>query len=197
MLGFYALFIALALTVTGLIIAFHPWAEFTIKTFGGDPSHDWEETMPAFTPDQHPASINVSIENMFKKHPTKSEAQISTSNLDSSGFYRIAVANKIELKSADSPEYAFINRYTGKEITETAGGVLHEKIENVYWTFHMGTWLGPIGKLVTFLGGIICTSLPVTGFLIWWGRRKKGTNPKKRGKTFPAKTTKQSIQPGA
>ncbi|WP_373285061.1 hypothetical protein [Parapedobacter defluvii] len=33
----------------------------------------------------------------------------------------------------------------------------------------MGQW----GKFFTFVGGLIATSLPITGFYIWWGRRRK------------------------
>lgn len=64
---------------------------------------------------------------------------------------------------------------------------MHEVVENAYWSLHMGTWLGPIGKAATFVGGLVSTSLPITGFLIWWGRRKK----KKRGFTGAMKDAKR------
>lgn len=43
----------------------------------------------------------------------------------------------------------------------------------MYWTLHMGNWIGLLGKNVTFLGGLIASILPVTGFFIWWNKLKR------------------------
>ncbi len=50
---------------------------------------------------------------------------------------------------------------------------MHEEIEHTNFDLHVGYWGGMFGKIFTFIIGIICTSLPVTGFLIWWGRKNK------------------------
>ncbi|ULT26512.1 PepSY domain-containing protein [Sphingobacterium sp. E70] len=50
---------------------------------------------------------------------------------------------------------------------------IHNKVENWVWQLHMGQWFGQIGKLSTFIAGLISTTLPITGFLIWWGKRRK------------------------
>ncbi len=198
-LGFYSLSIALVLTVTGLIIAFQPWAEFTIKTFGGNPSHEWEEALPAFHPNKQPTAMDTAIASMFARYPDKTAAQILTYRLDSAGYYMVNAAKKIGLKSADGPEYAYFNRFTGQQITVPKSSILHEEIENTYWALHMGTWMGQVGKFFTFTGGLISTSLPITGFLIWWGRRKKksskvsnvkSSNPKVK-KAIPASRTEK------
>lgn len=63
--------------------------------------------------------------------------------------------------------------YNGSRIPIEESLLRHEKIEIFVWQLHMGQWWGQIGKLSTFLAGVIATSLPITGFLIWWGRRKK------------------------
>lgn len=38
---------------------------------------------------------------------------------------------------------------------------------------HMGFWGGLTTKIITFFIGLIGASLPITGFFIWIGRRKK------------------------
>jgi len=42
---------------------------------------------------------------------------------------------------------------------------------------HLGFFMGLPGKILAFLASLICASLPVTGFLIWynrkWGKRSK------------------------
>jgi uncharacterized iron-regulated membrane protein len=41
------------------------------------------------------------------------------------------------------------------------------------YDIHVGAILGFPGKVLAFLASLIAASLPVTGFMIWWGRRKK------------------------
>ncbi|MFT4030840.1 MAG: PepSY-associated TM helix domain-containing protein [Siphonobacter sp.] len=172
--GFFGLSIAIILTLTGLIIAFEPLASLTLTTFGGNSNHKAvQKNFPGFKSNQPSSPLGDALNKAFAKYPDKSQAQLYTFTIDSAGFYTLVVANRIGLKSADSPEYFFVDRVTGQEVSQPQEAQWHEQIENGYWSLHMGTWLGPIGKFLTFVGGIICTSLPITGFLIWWNRRKK------------------------
>lgn len=41
------------------------------------------------------------------------------------------------------------------------------------YELHTGRILGFFGKCLAFVVGLIAASLPITGFLIWWGRRKR------------------------
>ena len=41
------------------------------------------------------------------------------------------------------------------------------------YDIHVGAIGGLPGKVLAFLLSAIIASLPVTGFLIWWGRRNK------------------------
>ncbi len=187
-LGFYALAISLVLTVTGLIIAFHPLAEFTIRAFGGDPGHEWEKQLTPFDASRQPAALNTALERAFAENPGKDAIQVATYRMDSAGHYSINVAKRIGLKSCEDCQAQVIDRYTGRPIDIPRSGALHEAVENAYWTLHMGTWMGQVGKFVTFAGGLIATSLPMTGFLIWWGRRKK-----KKSRSSPARSRARQL----
>lgn len=48
-----------------------------------------------------------------------------------------------------------------------------EKVIAANYDIHVGAILGLPGKIIAFLGSLIAASLPVTGFLVWWGRRRK------------------------
>lgn len=52
-------------------------------------------------------------------------------------------------------------------------------ISRSIYDFHTGRIraLGTDSKIVYFLASLFAASLPVTGFLISWGRRKKGKKP--------------------
>jgi len=52
------------------------------------------------------------------------------------------------------------------------------KLNNMNYDIHVGQILGITGKIIAFLASLVCASLPVTGFIIWWGKRKKS----KKGK---------------
>ena len=171
--GFYASGIMLVLTITGLIIAFPSLAGLTVRTFGGDPSSRWEDSVPPFDPDQQQAGLNEAIRVAFERYPSKKEVQIATYRLDSSAYYQMRVADRVGLKSAQNAEFFVYDRYRKKRVEVPENVQTHEDVENIYWSLHMGTWMGSLGKLVTFLGGLIASSLPVTGFYIWWGKRRK------------------------
>lgn len=172
-LGFYSSILALALTITGLVIAFHPLAVSTAKLFGGDIETKWQEEMPKRDTAKPAITINSVFERKFAKYPQQKMGQIWLYNLDSLGFYMITMASHLGLKSAENAQIDFLDKYSGKDIQIPAKSLKGEYIENVVWQLHMGTWMGPLGKLFTFICGIICTSLPVTGFLIWWNRGRK------------------------
>ncbi|MBW3517673.1 PepSY domain-containing protein [Flavobacterium sp. NKUCC04_CG] len=50
---------------------------------------------------------------------------------------------------------------------------LAEKVVGANYDIHVGGILGFGGKLLAFVSSLICASLPITGFLVWWGRKKK------------------------
>lgn len=175
-LGFYSSILALILTVTGLLIAFHPLAESTVKLLGGDPEHEkWESELPKADFSKKAMAMNTAFDREFTRHPELTAGRIWLYNADSAGFFMVNTATKLGLKSAENSQLAFVDKYSGGDIQIPPKGLKGEYIENYVWQLHMGTWLGPVGKLFTFICGLICTSLPITGFLIWWqrGRRKK------------------------
>lgn len=172
-LGFYSLGIILLLSLTGMIIAFKPLSTSLMKIVGADTSHEWQHNMPKFQEDKSIYDLNKLISSSFEKYPDKRQIQVSTYKIESSGYYTLRIADRVGLKSAQSPIYKFYNRFSGEEIKIPDSALKHEKVENIIWTLHMGNWMGQIGKFITFIGGMIATSLPITGFYIWWGKRRK------------------------
>jgi uncharacterized iron-regulated membrane protein len=52
------------------------------------------------------------------------------------------------------------------------------------YDIHVGSILGFPGKVLAFLASLIGASLPITGFLVWYGRKFKKKS-KKPGKSLP------------
>ncbi len=57
-----------------------------------------------------------------------------------------------------------------------------DKLRRMNYDIHTGAILSLPGKVLAFCASLVCASLPVSGFVIWWGRRKK-----------KAKSTRSSI----
>lgn len=49
-----------------------------------------------------------------------------------------------------------------------------DKIRRMNYDIHVGSVLGLTGKIIAFLASLISASLPITGFIIWWGKQKFG-----------------------
>ncbi|WP_282149047.1 PepSY-associated TM helix domain-containing protein [Algibacter lectus] len=170
-LGFYALPSSIILSITGLIIFFHPLMDFTVKLSGGD-----TEKLETFLPKADSTLVakdlvSLAYKTLENEYPEKEAVNSWVFNLDKAGSYTFN-SGKPGLKSIENLDVTVYNKYTGEKIEMQKPLIIKTKTENIVWQLHMGQWWGQIGKLITFLTGVIATSLSVTGFLIWWGRRK-------------------------
>lgn len=170
--GFYLLVMSVMLAVTGLIMAFIPLKNEVAAVFGGKDSETFEQHLDSMEKTTEIFSLDIVANRYFEKAEVK-EVQFLTYDLDSSGFYLLTAASNVKLLSHNDGKIYFINKATGEEVKAPGEHDIYEKVDNINMQLHMGTWLSPIGKIITFITGLVCTSLPVTGFYIWWGRRKK------------------------
>lgn len=169
--GFYSLLLCFILSATGIIIFFHSLGDVIIKSFGGSTEH-MEEALPKVQEEKTSLDFAQFAYQSLHKNPDQKNASIWVYNLEEVGAYvfQMGVSG---LKSTENLDMEIYDRYSGEALHVEQPYVVHEKVENYIWQLHMGQWWGQFGKLSTFIAGIIATSLPITGFLIWWGRRKK------------------------
>ena len=50
------------------------------------------------------------------------------------------------------------------------------KLQEMKYGLHTGQYFGLPGKIIAFIASLFVAGLPVTGFLVWWGRRNKKKN---------------------
>lgn len=178
-LGFYASFIALLLSLTGIYFAY-PWVKnvFNITLSG---TFELQKEKEVSSPDSL-LSKNSSVYSITAQETKKLYA--------GSASFKIPLNGKTkkgkELKNIPVTVYGkegrfavrnqlIFDKHSGKLLLNTPHQKLTaaEKYANANYDIHTGSYFGLLGKIIWFLAGIICTSLPVTGFLIWWGKRKK------------------------
>ncbi|MFV0607093.1 MAG: PepSY-associated TM helix domain-containing protein [Niabella sp.] len=176
--GFYSLVICFILGTTGLIIFFHPLMNLTIKASGGTTSH-MEEILPkADSTKISNDMVAFAYKVLEQEQPNKKSVSIWNFDRQETGAF-VFTAGDANLKSFANADITIYDRYSGNKIAVPKEYLQHEATQNTVWQLHMGQWWGWIGKLSTFLAGIVATSLPITGFLIWWGRRNKKSKKKK------------------
>jgi uncharacterized iron-regulated membrane protein len=177
-LGFYMTWVAIFIAITGLVFGFQWFAKTVYWVSSGG------SAMPAHV---HPVSdttktATVNITDLVWQH----HRQTARPNESVGVYFPYDKASPVEVGVNHRPgtyynsDFYHYDQYTGKELPATgtyAGAFkdarLADKIARMNYDIHVGAVLGLPGKLLAFFASLIAASLPVTGFMIWWGRRKK------------------------
>ncbi|MCC6286383.1 MAG: PepSY domain-containing protein [Chitinophagaceae bacterium] len=188
-LGFYMTWVCIFIALTGLVWGFEWFAKsvYFVTSAG--------KTLPAH---EHPVSDTAAIASAKANAGDYVYALMAgkAKGGESFGIYYPAThTDAIEGFVNHRPgtyynaDYYHYDQYTLQELPATgvyAGSFkdagLADKIARMNYDIHVGAVLGLTGKVLAFLGSLMCASLPVTGFLVWRGRRKKKTKivPEKR-----------------
>ncbi|KMQ66708.1 peptidase [Chryseobacterium angstadtii] len=178
-LGFYASFLALLMSVTGIYFAY-PYVKNTFNlTLSGSLELPKEKDMKS--PDsliaKNPSIYDLTVRETQKLYPTSSSFRIPLSGKNKKGkeLKNIPVTIYGEEGRFSERNTLIFDKYSGKLLAEKPHQKLSnaEKYANANYDIHTGSYFGLFGKILWFITGLICTSLPVTGFLVWWGKQKK------------------------
>ena len=177
--GFYMSWVAIFLAITGLVMGFEWFAKsvYWVTSAG--------KAMPAH---EHPVSDTLAKQSGYDiadrlwidMMPEKTEKESIAI------YFPITPTDPIEIGINHRPgtyynmDFYHFDQYTGIELPATgtyAGrfkdAAVADKIKRMNYDIHVGAMLGLPGKILAFCASLIAASLPVTGFYIWWGRRKK------------------------
>lgn len=179
-LGFYAAWIIIFTALTGIIWSFK-WAENGLYSITGSQKenpnsiHSGPAAKKQFSCDK---SLRVAS-LLF----TGSSEQALFFPDDSAGTVRLTIRYK-NTGFLNRQDQLFFDQYSGKLLkvklfeTSSAG----DKIKSTNYNIHTGKVFGLLGQLLVFFAALITASLPITGFLIWRGKRKiKGINFRQTG----------------
>jgi len=186
-IGFYASFIAVIFIFTGLIMTFETFKETFYKGIGGDKEVVFSIPENKSGSFQNSGNKDEPIRQLMpmlkEKFPNAKDYEIHYPYTENSSIY-------VELSYSDgvyyNSDYRFFDQNNLTEIpSKTVYGVyeeagISEKILRMNYDIHVGAIAGSPGKTLAFLISLLCASLPVTGFLLWYGRKVKSkkTKPK-------------------
>jgi uncharacterized iron-regulated membrane protein len=187
-LGFYALLFLMAIALTGMVYGLQWYSNGLYwVTSGGKEMKAYEPLVSDSLQKGkfHPTDLAMdrAWEKVIAKHPesmgfyyqfldtTQSTAVIDIAVFPNKGqFYNTTgyTFDQHSLKELMRKDYYSIP-------FEEAS--FAQKLRKMNYDIHIGTILGFPGKVLAFLASLIGASLPITGFLIWYGRKfkKKGT----------------------
>lgn len=196
--GFYALLPALLIALTGMGFAFNWFQGFVYAVAAGTttppPSVVVKSTVPAVdsTVMLHKTGSDSAVAGHLAAANAAETAKIEPIDAAIAESWRLTPgAKRLIIAPAEGKEgtiwvggYRTKENYYGNDVMQYdqyTGKLLHrrlngeknagEKLVESNYDIHVGAILGLPGKILAFLASLICASLPVTGFMIWWGRR--------------------------
>lgn len=175
--GFYGLPYALVMALTALFMAYRPVQQVAFMAFGGDATSAEDHYMPKPRPGRPAAAYEPVVRAAFAANPAAQLVAFEVPH-DTVSNYHLTVARQAGLFSNDGT-VSHLNKYTGQPVTLPARVYRNDELEQLNIMLHMGFWGGIWSKILVFFTGRVITSLPITGFLIWRGKRRgAGRSPR-------------------
>jgi len=176
-LGFYAMFITLILALTGMVWAFQ-WFQSAVYVVASGSTKPPD--IKTFKSDSTKTSLtnpfDIAFHTAQKELAEADKIGISPAGDKEGVIY--ADGYRSEETYYDSDDLQF-DQYTGKlldkrnHITKNAG----ERLIGMNYDIHVGAILGLTGKIIAFFASLVAASLPITGVVIWLGKKKKSKKP--------------------
>lgn len=176
-LGFYASAIALVLALSGLIMAFNWFAGGVYSFTGGDKSHVFSFPENISRTGQQEVTgepIDIIWERMRKEYPEATSIEMHYPPSDQHSIYAYMKFSEGTYWNAD---YRYFDSRTLEEVDpghvygDLENASTADMIQRMNYDIHVGAIGGIAGKIIAFLSSLIVGSLPVTGTIIWLGRR--------------------------
>ena len=180
-MGFYAILLAVLISFTGLMMSFHWLRESTYWITGG-----WADEK-----DKKEEVITVKNDSVSRK---EQDMLASADFIWKKVRTEIAKENKeaVIIHFPDEPKdnfYACTDMHKGiwrdlyfdsqtLELLPNSEKYISDErfsdwLMRSNYSLHIGAIWGLTTKILYFVASLICASLPLTGFYIWWGRKRK------------------------
>jgi uncharacterized iron-regulated membrane protein len=178
--GFYSSWVIIVPVLTGLVWGFQWFSRSVYRLAGGTKSTLFTEAVSdttqkySFTA-QTPAVDRIWLQ-MQNDHPNAKTLEVHVPEIDSSS---IALSISEEEGTYWKIDYRYFDQYSLKElpVSHIYGRIqdaeFADKLLRMNYDIHVGAIWGLPGKIPAFFVSLMAASLPVTGFYIWWGRRRK------------------------
>lgn len=173
--GFYVMAIALIIAVTGLVWGFQWFAYSYYTVLGGEKSLVYEDPISGTKEANAVANpLDKTWLLMRQQYPNAKSIEVHPPETAQSS---IAANANPESGTYWKIDYRYFDQYTltEKKVAHVYGrfpeAKVADKIMRMNYDIHTGAILGLPGKILAFLISLLIATLPVTGVLIWIGKR--------------------------
>ncbi|MFZ5973696.1 MAG: PepSY-associated TM helix domain-containing protein [Bacteroidota bacterium] len=178
-LGFYVSWLALVLVLTGLVWGFVWFRDgvFAIASGGKKFVDYYAPTSDSARAQALPlAAIDLVWLRMVREYPDAEWIEVHPAE---SATGSIAANANPDADTYWKIDYRYFDQYTLKELpvdhvwNRFEEATAADKLMRMNYDIHVGAIAGLPGKMLAFLVSLTVASLPITGVLVWWGRKKK------------------------
>ncbi|SDL29947.1 Uncharacterized iron-regulated membrane protein [Salinimicrobium catena] len=177
--GFYVSFVAIIVIYTGLVMAFDSFGAAVYYGLGGEKEALWRLSKNY----ENSSRIAGKLEPIDQLYYDLREEYPQANDLEFHYPYASSDAIYVEIGYQDGVYYdADYRFYDNKSLQEISSPTLYgkyeeagfpEKVLRMNYDIHVGAIGGIPGKVLAFFISLLCASLPITGFLLWYGRTIK------------------------
>jgi uncharacterized iron-regulated membrane protein len=179
--GFYISWVAVIIAFTGLVWGFQWFAKTVYFTASGGKSLTEYYEVHSDTSKYVAIPSMPVVDQLWKKTLHENpHAKIVEVHFPETKESTIAVNTNPDASTYWKTNYRYYDQYTLKEIeVNHMYGKYNDKLSaadklmRMNYDIHVGSIWGFAGKVLAFLASLICASLPITGFIIWWNKRKQ------------------------
>ncbi len=176
--GFYICSLALVIAFTGSIMSYN-WLKYVVyKSTGGKKEVFFEipKNIDSIAISNTTKPIDLLIPILQKESPNAEGFELHYPKDEEESIY-VEVSNSKGL-FYDS-DFRFFDQNSLKEIASEAiygkykNATIPDKILRMNYDIHIGAIGGITGKIIAFIISLLTATLPVTGILLWYGRKYK------------------------
>ncbi|WP_343530927.1 PepSY-associated TM helix domain-containing protein [Pedobacter sp.] len=181
-LGFYITFIAIFIGLTGMIMGFQWFAKSVYWTSSGGKSMNLFEETYSETAHVAKLQLNAAAADQLWAKYLKEDPSFKGSidvHIPEDAKGAVEIAKNPDPSTYWKADYRYFDQHTLKEIEvkhvfgKFNNASTADKIIRMNYDIHIGAIAGLPGKILAFIASLIAASLPITGLIIWIGRKKK------------------------
>ncbi|MDR2224354.1 MAG: PepSY domain-containing protein [Flavobacteriaceae bacterium] len=180
LLGMYSLMLAIIIGFTGVMFTFPKFRTSVENTLNKVDEKKFQVMEPVAFDSVPQVSTNTLDNAMYYVLDQFSQADMVSVRLSKEIEKPHSVQIRLEKDKTSKFEWIYFDKNTGDitsktDHTYTSIG-LGTKVESLNFDLHTGNILGYPTKVLYFIVSLVCTSLPITGFIIWYNKKRKHTN---------------------
>ena len=177
--------LAFVFAFTGSVLAFNWFYYVVYKSAGGDKAPQFiipENVSASIENDEKTLVLDKLIPMLKKESPSAVSYELHYPHADSTSIYVEVSRQEGVHYSAD---YRFFDANTLNEIETPSiygkykNADFADKVIRMNYDIHIGAIGGLAGKVIAFISSLVIASLPITGILLWYGRKYKAATSRK------------------